>query len=95
MRYGALTAALSLVLGINKLTTEYVKRAIQNLALATATIIFTKGYRMTYYTNRSYISTYLEARPTDPFYKYWDSIYTNSSRTNLINEKEYTSGPPR
>lgn len=94
LEIAAITAAFTVVFGLNKLTTTYVKNIIKGFASTTAAIIFAKGYRMTYYTNRTYISIYLEARPTDPFYKYWDSVYTNSARTNLISEKEYDSGAP-
>lgn len=92
LQISAITALLVTALGVNKVTTEYVKKTIATLAASAAATIFVKGHTITYYTNRSYISIYLEARETDPMFKYWDSIYSDKSRTSLISEKEYDSG---
>ncbi len=92
LQISAITALLVTALGVNKVTTEYVKKTIANLAASAAATIFVKGHTMTYYTNRSYISIYLEAKETDPMFKYWDSVYSNQSRTSLISEREYDSG---
>lgn len=89
---GLITAAITALLvgafGINKVTTQAVKETITTFAASTAAIIFVQGYRMTYYTNRSYIFIY----KIDPMFKYWDSVYTNQSRTNLVDETFYDSG---
>lgn len=35
---------------------------------------------------------YLKITLVDPMFKYWDRVYSNSSRISLISEKEYDSG---
>ncbi|WP_313233982.1 hypothetical protein [Tissierella praeacuta] len=92
LEVAAISTALMTIFGVNKVTVESVKKTIATFCANTAATIYMKGHKITYYTDRSYISIYLEARETDPMYKYWDSVYRDSARKKLIDEQEYDSG---